>query len=179
MMETRRMVTVFIMAVLTIMLGNRGYGQTTTGTILGVVADDSGARVAGVTVTVTNLETAIARTVPTDAAGRSRASNLQSGVYELKAELAGFKTAVRRGVQLTLGAEAVVDLTLSVGQVSEQVEVTGEAPVVETTNATVSGLVADQQVRDLPLNGRSLDNLIFLQTQSLRTRVSSETAPVD
>lgn len=157
-------VRVFGIAALAALLGSLSFGQTTTGTILGVVADETGARVPGVTVTVTNLDTAISRTLATDAAGRYRASSLPSGNYEMKAEMAGFKTAVRRGVQLSVGAETVVDLTLSIGQVSEQVEVTGEAPVVETTNATVSGLVNDQQVRDLPLNGRSLDNLIFLQT---------------
>ena len=82
----------------------------------------------------------------------------------MKAELTGFRTAVRRGIVLTVGVESVVDLTLSIGAVSEQVEVTSEAPMVDTTSSTVSGLVADQQVKDLPLNGRSFESLIFLQS---------------
>ena len=150
----------FLAAVLAI----QSAGQTTTGTILGIVADETGARVPRVAVTITTLDTGIVRTAVTDEAGRYRAPNLALGQYEVKAELAGFKTAVRRGIQLSVGSEAVVDLTLTVGAVAEQVEVTGEAPLVETTNATVSGVVSDQQVRDLPLNGRSFENLIFLQS---------------
>src|SRR3990172_7568734 len=150
----------FLAAVLAI----QSAGQTTTGTILGIVADETGARVPRVAVTITTLDTGIVRTAVTDEAGRYRAPNLALGQYEVKAELAGFKTAVRRGIQLSVGSEAVVDITLTVGAVAEQVEVTGEAPLVETTNATVSGVVSDQQVRDLPLNGRSFENLIFLQS---------------
>ncbi|PYS37820.1 MAG: hypothetical protein DMG14_19960 [Acidobacteria bacterium] len=85
------------------------------------------------------------------------------GKYEVKAELPGFRTATRKGIQLTVAAEEVVNLTLSVGAVTEQVQVTGEPPLVETTSATLSGLVDDKKIRDLPLNGRSFDQLAFLQ----------------
>jgi hypothetical protein len=146
-----------------LLLGTLAYGQTTGGTILGDVSDDSGARVPGVAVTVRNTQTGITRSVTTDAAGRYRAPNLDPGLYEVRAELMGFRTAVRQGIQVTVAAELDVDLTLSVGAVTEQVVVTSEAPLVETTSAALSGLVDDKKIRDLPLNGRSFEQLAFLQ----------------
>src|SRR5216117_4356888 len=146
-----------------LLCGTLAYGQNTAGTILGAVSDESGARLPGVTVTITHLDTGIVRSVTTDEAGRYRAPALSLGNYEVKAELTGFRTAVRMGIQLTVAAEVVVNLTLSVGVVSEQVNVTGEAPLVEITSATLSGLVDDKKIRDLPLNGRSFEQLAFLQ----------------
>src|SRR6266852_2711157 len=148
---------------LTTLLAIESRGQTTNGTILGVISDQSAARMPGVTVTVTNRETGISRKMVTDEAGRYRASDLAVGNYEVRAELAGFKTAVHQGIQLTVAQSAVVDLTLSVGEVTEQAVVTSEAPLVETTNAALSGLVDDKKIRDLPLNGRSFAQLAFLQ----------------
>src|SRR5881396_2701571 len=143
--------------------GTLAYGQTTAGTILGTVSDESGARIPGVAVTVTNRDTGLVRSVTTDEGGRYRAPGLGLGNYEVKAELTGFRTAVRMGIQLTVSAEVVVNLTLSVGVVTEHVTVTGEAPLVEITSATLSGLVDDKKIRDLPLNGRSFEQLAFLQ----------------
>src|SRR2546429_656674 len=143
--------------------GTLCYGQTTAATIFGTASDQSGARLPGVMVTITNMDTGIARSVTTDEGGRYRAPGLGLGNYEVKAELTGFRTAVRMGIQLTVAAEVVVNLSLSVGIVSEQVQVTGEAPLVEITNATLSGLVDDKKIRDLPLNGRSFEQLAFLQ----------------
>src|SRR5213594_2446606 len=163
MLEAKR--TAICMSVFAVVLlwGTLAYGQTTAGTILGVVSDESGARLPGVTVTITHLDTGIVRTVTTDEAGRYRAPSLGLGNYEVKAELTGFRTAVRSGIQLTVAAEVVVNLSLSVGVVSEQVNVTGEAPLVEITNATLSGLVDDKKICDLPLNGRSFETLAFMQ----------------
>src|SRR5216117_4176305 len=146
-----------------LLCGTLAYGQNTAGTILGAVSDESGARLPGVTVTITHLDTGIVRSVTTDEGGRYRAPGLGLGNYEVKAELTGFRTAVRMGIQLTVAAEVVVNLTLSVGTVAEQVNVTGEAPLVETTSATLSGLVDDKKIRDLPLNGRSFETLAFMQ----------------
>src|SRR5713226_7435065 len=123
--------------------GTLAYGQTTAGTILGTASDESGARLPGVTVSITNLDTGIVRSVTTDDGGRYRAPGLALGNYEVKAELSGFRTAVRTGIQLTVAAEVVVNVTLSVGTVTEQVQVSGEPPLVETTSATLSGLVDD------------------------------------
>jgi len=113
----RKRLNLFLGLVLVAFWAATGRSQTTAGTILGAVADETGARVPRAAVTITNLETGITRALTSDEAGRYRAPNLPPGSYEVRAELTGFRTAVRRGIQLTVGSEAVVDLTLSVGAV--------------------------------------------------------------
>ncbi|MBI4465096.1 MAG: TonB-dependent receptor, partial [Acidobacteria bacterium] len=95
--------------------------------------------------------------------GRYRAPNLALGPYEVQAELAGFQTGVRSGIKLTVGREAIVDFTLKVGEISERITVVGEAPLVDTTTASVSALVDEKRVVDLPLNNRDLSQLVLLQ----------------
>src|SRR2546425_12009205 len=163
MLQVRRTAICGSVFAVVLLCGILAYGQPTGGTILGALSDESGARLPGVTVTITHLDTGIVRSVTTDEAGRYRAPSLGLGNYEVKAELVGFRTAVRTGIQLTVAEEAVVNVTLSVGTVSEQVKVTGEAPLVEITSAALSGLVDDKKIRDLPLNGRSFEQLAFLQ----------------
>jgi outer membrane receptor for ferrienterochelin and colicin len=85
------------------------------------------------------------------------------GNYEVEAGLAGFQTSVRSGIQLTVGREAVVDIRLSIGEISERVVVEGEAALVETTSPTLTGLVDQRKIVDLPLNGRSFTQLALLQ----------------
>jgi hypothetical protein len=130
--------------------------------ITGQVADASGAPVGGVTVTVKSLETGAVRTTSTDAAGNYSVLSLPLGAQEVRAEKTGFKAAVRNGINLQVGQDAVVNLTLEIGEFAQQVTVTEEAPVVNTTTAAVSGVVGAREVKDLPLNGRSFDNLIAL-----------------
>ncbi len=137
--------------------------QVTTGTISGVVQDSSGAVIPGVSVTVKNLDTGIARTLTTDEGGRYIAPDLSLGNYEVAAQLPGFQTEVRSGITLTVGRAAVVNFALKVGQISDKVTITGEAPLVESTTATLSSLVDERTIRDLPLNGRSYDKLALLQ----------------
>ncbi|MBI4445698.1 MAG: TonB-dependent receptor [Acidobacteria bacterium] len=137
--------------------------QMTTATVLGAVQDESGAAIPGATVILRNTDTGIVRTVTTDAQGRYNASNLTLGNYELEASLTGFQTEVRRGIRLALGQEATITFTLKVGSVSERIEVFGEAPMVETTSAALTGLVDDKKIRDLPIIGRSFEQLALLQ----------------
>jgi len=137
--------------------------QVTTATILGRVTDSTGAIVPGVSITIRNVETGITRTVTADEQGRYRATQLAVGHYEVAAEAAGFQTLVRSGIELTVGREATLDLTLQVGAVSESMTVTGEAPLIESTKAEVAGLVSEKQMSDLPLNGRSYANLATIQ----------------
>ena len=140
-----------------------GFAQVNTGTISGTVRDETGAVIPGVTVTVTNLETGNRRTVVTGDQGRFQAPNLAVGNYELEARKEGFRAEIRRGIQLTVGRQAAVNFELAVGVVTQTVEVTGEAPLVEMTGSSVSSLVDTQQIQDLPLNGRSFDELALLQ----------------
>ncbi len=133
--------------------------QLTTGTISGTVSDSTGAVLPGATVSLKNVDKGIGRTVSTDEGGRFRAPELGLGSYEVTAEAAGFQTVIRRGITLTVGREAVVDFTLQVGTIAERINVTGEAPLVQTANATVAALVDQRAMRELPLNGRSFADL--------------------
>src|SRR5947209_2544965 len=133
-----------------------------TATISGTVQDASGAAVGGAIVTVKSLETGAVRAVMTDEMGNYRLLSLPVGSQEVRAEKPGFRAAVRTGINLAVGQEAVVNLKLEVGEVAQEVNVSAEAPLVDTTTASVSGLVAEREIKDLPLNGRSFDNLIAL-----------------
>jgi len=146
---------------LVLLLAGVAWSQV-TGSISGKVQDATSAPVAGATVTVKSLETGATRTAMTDEGGNFRILSLPLGAQEVKAEKTGFKATVRTGVNLEVGQEAVVNLQLEVGELAQQVAVSAEAPVVNTTTAAVSGVVNEREVKDLPLNGRSFDNLIAL-----------------
>jgi hypothetical protein len=133
-----------------------------TAAISGQVQDATGAAVGDATVTARNLETGATRVVITGTDGNFRILALPLGRQEVKAEKAGFKSAVRTGITLEVGQEAVVNLRLEVGQIAESVVVVEGAPLVNTTPSPVSGMVGEQSVKELPLNGRSFDNLITL-----------------
>ena len=141
-------------------------GQTPTGSISGVVQDESGAMIPGAKVTVTHVDQGISRVVPTNSAGRYQVPGLLPGNYEVQAQVEGFQTEIRKGIQLTVGLDAVINLPLRVGQVAQTTVVTAQAPLVETVSGTVSGLVDDRAIRDLPLNGRSFEQLISLQSST-------------
>ena len=135
----------------------------TTGTFFGLVLDSSGAVVPGASVNVKNTETGITRSTVSGANGRYEVVNLPVGNYEVSAQATGFQTSVRAGITLTVGQNAVIDHALQVGNVAEQVTVTGEVSLIETTTATVTQLIDAQKVEDLPLNNRDLTQLAVLQ----------------
>src|SRR2546427_1924560 len=137
--------------------------QVTTATIAGVAQDASGAVIPGVSVTTKNLETGVARTATTDEGGRYTVPELTLGNYEVEAQLPGFQTEVRSGITLTVGRSAIVNFALKVGQLTDRVTITEEAPLVESTTSAMSSLVDERTIRDLPLNGRSYDQLALLQ----------------
>ena len=131
--------------------------------IKGVVTDSSGGAIPGVTVTVKNLETGATRSGVTDDAGRYLVVALHVGEYEVRVGKSGFRDAIRSGIVLVVGQEASVDLQLQVGQVTSELTVpSGAAPIVSTSTKDISGLVSEQAVKDLPLNGRSYDLLLPL-----------------
>ncbi len=158
---TQRLALVWIAAA--VLSGSILHAQVNTGTILGTVTDQTSAVVRGATVKVTNIETGIVRTAATGARGEYRIPALGLGSYEVRAEIAGFETGVRNGITLTVGREAVVDFALNVGDVTQQVTVTAEAPLIDTTSASISGLVNSNQMREIPLNARSFLELVPLQ----------------
>jgi hypothetical protein len=129
--------------------------------ISGTVQDQSGGTVGNATVTVKNLETGATRTAITNDLGIYRILGMPLGAQEIRAKKEGFREAVRSGFDLEVGQELVVNLTLNVGSV-DTVAVVEADPLVNTTTASVEGVVGEREVKDLPLNGRSFDNLITL-----------------
>jgi hypothetical protein len=137
------------------------YGQVSA-SVAGRVTDPSGAVVAEASVTASNVDTGISRTALTDQSGRYQMLELPVGRYEVLASKAGFANEMRTGITLVVGQVATADLTLQVGAVKQQLTVTENVPVVNASTQEISGLVGEQQVRDLPLNGRSFDLLLTL-----------------
>jgi hypothetical protein len=138
-----------------------------TAAISGRVEDATGAAVGGATVTVKSLETSAIRTATTDESGNYRILSIPLGAQEVRAEKPSFRSAVRTGINLAVGQEAVVNLKLEVGQVAQEVTVSAETALVDTTTASVSGLVTEREIKELPLNGRSFDGLITLNPGSI------------
>ncbi len=143
----------------------------TAGSIAGDVRDESSAVVPGAKVTVTNNDTGIARSVTTDAEGRYSVRDLLPGHYGVQAEITGFQVAVRTGLTLNVGSDIAVPMVLKVGQVTQKTEVTADAAMVETENSELAGLVDQKSVTDLPLNARSFDELISLESSAPNFRV--------
>src|SRR5690242_3832860 len=133
-----------------------------TAAISGTVADPTGGRVSGAAITVKSLETGSSRVSTSDATGAFRITSLPLGPQEVSVEKPGFKRAVRTGIDLTVGQELVLHLKLELGELAQQTTISAQGPVVNTTTADVAGVVGQRAVKDLPLNGRSWDNLIAL-----------------
>ena len=148
---------------LLLMLGAIPASAQSAGTILGVVKDASGAVVPGATVTITNIETGLSRTVPSSADGAFRAPALPVGRYNLRIEKTGFSTEVQRGLILEVEQELVVNASLQIGATTQEVTVSGEAPLVNTTSSALGSMVNEQKMSDLPLNGRNYVDLTMIQ----------------
>jgi len=144
------------------LLAPRASAQTAA-TISGTVEDPNHSGLPGVTLTVRNTDTALTRTVATSPEGRYVIAGLPPGHYDLRAELASFKPHVRRGLQLTVGQALVVNIAMEVGGLSEEVTVTGDTPLVNTSSAELSYLVGADTIDALPLNGRNYTDLALLQ----------------
>lgn len=129
-------------------------GQSTTGRISGEVFDPSHAAISEVTVTAVNSASGQTFTSTSDNAGLYTFPNLPIGSYKVTAEHPGFSTQVVQSVTVNVGDTVRLDLNLAVGQVQQQIEVTSQAPVLDTSGATVGGTMENQQIVDLPINGR-------------------------
>jgi hypothetical protein len=133
--------------------------QAVTGTILGVVTDDTGAVVPGATVTLTNTGTGATRTAVTDSAGEYTAPSLPTGKYTVVAELTGFKKVTLSDVDLGVDQHVRINVKLEVGAVSEMMTVTGASPLVQTSSSELGTTVQEEQLKTLPLNGRNFVSL--------------------
>ena len=133
-----------------------------TGSILGTITDTSGAVIVGAKVVVTNVSTNVSRETMTNGAGYYQVDNLIPGEYALTVEMQGFKKAVRGKFELQVAQSARIDLSMEVGEVTQTVEITAAAPLLNTTDATVGQVVGVRETRELPLNGRNYLQLAAL-----------------
>src|SRR5579872_35127 len=142
--------------------------QSTSGRILGTLTDQSGAAVGGATVAVTDAQRGTTRTVSTDQTGSYTVANLQPGTYKIRVEANGFKTVERPSLQIEVATDVRADFALQPGQVTETLTITEETPLVNTTSATLGGTLSNQEINDLPLNGRNYENLLQLRPGIMR-----------
>jgi len=129
--------------------------RLTAADLNGTVTDASGGLVSNVAIAATNVEWNVVRTAVTDESGRYLVPALPPGKYSVAASRAGFKTEIRHGIDLSLGATVTIDFTLTIAPTSETVTVAAEAPLVQTNRTEVSSLVSQRQIDSLPINGRN------------------------
>jgi hypothetical protein len=161
---TRPVTTLLGILLLIALAGGLASAQNFSAAISGFVRDTTGAVIPGTTVTAKHTETGLTRTAQTGEEGTYSMPSLPVGSYEVTAEKPGFRQQVRRGINLVVAQQAVVNLTLDVGDLVEKITVTEETPIVNTTLSSVSGLINEKQIKDMPLNGRSFNDLLLLNT---------------
>jgi len=139
------------------------FAQSGTTSLRGTVTDSSSAAISGAKVTLSNNERGFSRTVTTGATGDYLFLQLQPGTYHLTVEMAGFRTAEQKEIQLLVDTPATANLKMEVGTATQVVEVNAEAAVINTTDATLGNAFNETQVRTLPLEGRNVPDLLSLQ----------------
>jgi len=153
----------FLMGLVMALGATNGSAQTFRGSVLGTVTDTSGASVSGAKVTVHNVDTGVDRTTETTTDGGYLVPELPIGTYDVTVEMKGFQRSVTTGVKVNVSVERRVDAVMKAGAVAERVVVTAEnLPQVETTSDTLGGVLTQDAVKDLPINGRDYTKLIFL-----------------
>src|SRR5579863_7137051 len=163
---------VFVVAGALLMLaGQPLLSQVDTGAILGTVRDQSGAVIPGAKVTLTNEGTNFSVSTSTGPDGTYTFTPVKIGTYTVSVEFQGFQSATHKGVTVDVQQQVVTDFTLQPGQITQTVEVTGQVPLLQTTNASVGQVVGTREVNDLPLNGR---NFTFLAQLAAGTTVGQQ-----
>ena len=148
------------------------FAQFETATVLGTVRDSTQSVIAGVKVTLENVQTGVAVTRDTDINGNFEIGNVRIGQYKVTAERQGFSRAVSEQFTVTVNARQRVDLILQVGQVAESVTVTGAVAVLETDSSDRGQVIGSQQIVNLPLNGRSYADLALLAPGVRKSAIS-------
>jgi Carboxypeptidase regulatory-like domain/TonB-dependent Receptor Plug Domain/TonB dependent receptor len=154
--------------------------QVSGATLSGAITDPSGAAIAGAKISIANKATGAIRDVTTDTAGLYSAPNLQPGVYDVTASASGFSAAKESDITLTVGAQQTLNLPLRVGEASQTVEVTAATTLVQTANSTLSSEIESKQILDMPLNGRSWQDLATLipGVNAIETQVPFENGAI-
>src|SRR5450755_4560889 len=157
-----RVLGTILMALALTLSSSAVWGQVTSGTILGSVQDATGAAVAGAKITITETGKGTTGTYQSDQAGEYNVPFLIPGTYTVSAEKDGFKRSITRDVVLDVDQRARVDFQLQIGEVSQTLEVTAAAPLVQSESSELGEVVGQRQVQDLPLNGRNFAQLVYL-----------------
>ncbi len=168
---------VFLAAVVLFLLVTPAFGQFDTAEVLGTVRDSTGSVISNASVTLTNQDTGISAKSTSDDNGNYTFSNVKIGRYTVTAEAPGFSKAVASGITLNVNARQRVDIALQVGAVSESVEVSGAASVLETDSSERGQVINTAQVVELPLNGRAYSDLALLTTGVVKSPSASSGTP--
>src|ERR1035438_2260982 len=138
------------------------WAQVVGASISGTVKDETGSALAGAAVSVKNMETGAERKLIADEAGRYSAPSIAVGRYQVTAQKPGFASQVKTGIDLVVGQSTSVDLTLLLGELKQVITVEAAPSPVNQSTQQISGLVDERQIKELPLNGRSYDQLVSL-----------------
>jgi hypothetical protein len=151
-----------------LVLGLPVFAQSSMGRILGDVRDQSDASVVGATVVITDVQRGISRTLTTDGDGEYLAPNLDPGMYTIMVTNAGFKRFERTNVQVEVATDVRIDIVLQTGDAAQTIVVNEEVPLLNTTSSTLGGTLSNQEINDLPLDGRNYENLLQLRPGVVR-----------
>lgn len=143
-------------------------GQSNTGRILGTVADPTGAAVAGASVSVTDEQRGTSRSLVTTPTGQYVAPNLTPGMYRVRVEAKGFKSTERSAIEVAVASDSQIDFALQTGEARETIVVTEQEPLIDTTSSTLGGTLSNEEINELPLNGRNYENLLQLRPGVVR-----------
>ena len=136
--------------------------QSSDAVLVGIVVDSSGSVLPGSTVAATNTATGVTRQVVSNETGAYQIGPLTPGTYEVRSSRTGFKTKIQNNVILQTGATLKVDFSLDVGDIAERVEVTATAPMLQTQETSVGGVITTSQLERIPVNGRNYTRLLVL-----------------
>src|SRR5215471_13835471 len=155
--------TCLLLATLLASFSVPGYPQTQLASVLGTVTDASGAVVSDAHVTFHNKSTGLKRDASTDLNGQYRVTGLSTGSYSARVEKEGFQTQVREELALTSASEFLMNLSLTVGDLKQEVTVRADVPTIDNSTSTVGGLLPEHTLTELPLNGRDLFKAAVLE----------------
>jgi outer membrane receptor protein involved in Fe transport len=144
------------------------FSQTYTGRILGTVRDKTEAAMVGAKVSITDVQRNVTRSLVTDEAGQYVAPDLVPGTYTIRVEAKGFKTVERQNILLEVATDVRVDFVMQPGEATETIVVTEEVPLINTTSSTLGGTLSNEEINELPLNGRNYENLLQLRPGVIR-----------
>lgn len=161
--------------------------QTATTSLEGTVSDSSGATIANATITLSNPERAFQAVLTTGTSGEYKFVHLQPAVYQLTIEMKGFRRYEQKSIHLMVNSPMTLNPILQVGASSEVVEVTGEGPLINTTDASLGNAFSERQVKELPLEGRNVPDLLSLQAgvtytgnrQDINTNIDTRSGAVN